>query len=196
MLSNVETLANPKIHRWNREEYYCMADAGLFQHQRVELIQGQVVDMSPMGHRHAIGVGLMADALRALLISNFHVREQMPFIIDDLSEIEPDIAIVTGQRRDYLNSHPTEAVLIVEVSDSTLTYDRKIKGSLYAKAGILDYWILNLIDAQLEVYRDPRPDPKSDSGYYFDSSIVLNQDNYAQPLALTDLSVCVADILP
>jgi Uma2 family endonuclease len=173
-----------------------MADVGLFQDRRVELIEGQVIEMSPMKSSHATGVELVALALRQLFISGYYVRDQKPLVLSDLSEPEPDIAVVTGSIRDYSQSHPTQAVLVVEVSDSTLVYDRKVKGSLYAKATIPEYWILNLIDQTLEVYRDPQPDPEGAFGYSYCSITTYTGEKRVKPLAINEGSVDIADLLP
>jgi len=112
-----------------------------------------------------------------------------------MSDAEPDISVVPGTPRDY-TEHPTGALLVVEVSETTLAYDRGRKGSLYAAAGIQDYWIVNLVDRQLEVYRDPVPDPNESSGFRYNTRTVFLSGQSASPLAAPAASIAVADLLP
>jgi Uma2 family endonuclease len=145
----------PHVHQWTHDEYYKMAEAGLFEGKHVELIEGRIIEMSPMGSTHATGVSLAGDTIRSVVGPAFLIRSQMPLDLGDLSEPEPDIAVVGGTARDYTKAHPKDAVLIVEVSESSLDYDRTEKASLYAAAEIPDYLVLNLIGRRLEVRRDP-----------------------------------------
>ena len=150
--------AAPKLRQWTRAEYMKMAEVGIFAtEERVELIEGKIIEMSPQNTSHAVVVSLISEALRVLFGENYYVRIRMPIEINEISEPEPDVVVVPGTPRDYLSEHPKTAILIVEVSDSTLAYDRTQKTSLYAKAGIADYWIVNLINCRLEVYREPAP---------------------------------------
>jgi Uma2 family endonuclease len=102
---------------------------------------------------------------------------------------------VVGRREDY-SDHPTTAVLIVELSESTLAYDRSRKASLYARAGIADYWIVNLVNNQLEVRRDPRPDPSQPYGHGYANVAILVPPAVVNPLAAPQVSLAVADLLP
>ncbi len=146
-------------HVWTRAEYEQLVGAGgLDPNSRVELVDGEILDMAPQASLHATGVRLAEDALRVAYGNQFDVRAQLPLAIDGCSEPEPDLAVVTGSPRDYRDAHPTTAVLIVEVADSSLQFDRTRKLALYARNGIPDYWILNLIDGMLEVHRDPAGD--------------------------------------
>ncbi len=172
-----------------------MAEMGLFRGKRVELIEGQVIVMSPMGSPHATAVALAAHRLEAAFGPGYFARWQMPFVVSNTSEPEPDVALVQGSVRDYTNQHPTSAVLIVEVADTSLSYDRETKGSLYAKGGIQDYWIINLVDDQLEVYRNPVADPDALYGMRYASSQILREHDQIAPLALPRVHIFVADIL-
>src|SRR5215467_387093 len=155
----VSTVAEPHVHLWTRDEYYKMANMGMFAGKHVELIEGRIIEMSPMGSLHATGVSLAGRRLERELGLGFFARWQMPLDFSELTEPEPDVAIVRGDVRDYKDGHPKTAALIVEVAETSLTYDRTEKASLYARIGIPDYWILNLIDRQLEVRRLPIVDP-------------------------------------
>jgi Uma2 family endonuclease len=180
----------PTPRRWTREEYYRMGDLGFFHGQRVELIEGEIMVLSPQNWPHTSTVDRVAEALRRILGTGFWVRTQVPLNLGT-SDPEPDVSVVLGRREDY-NDHPTSAVLIVEVSDSTLAYDRTRKASLYARAGITDYWIVNLVNNQLEVRRDPRPDPSQPYG----SVTTLVPPAVVNPLAAPQVSLAVADLLP
>ena len=186
----------PQVHQWTRDEYYKMAEAGLFEGKHVELIEGRIIEMSPMGSAHATGVSLVGDALRSVTGHGFFTRSQMPLDLGDLSEPEPDLAVITGTPRDYTDAHPKTAVLIVEVSESSLDYDRVEKASLYAQAGISDYWVLNLLDRHLEVRRDPIPNQNELYGFGYKSVTILYAGDFVSPLAVTQASIAVADLLP
>lgn len=157
----VQTSEKPKTvniprRRFTREEYYRLADLGLFRGERVELIEGEIVKMSPISPLHGEIVTLLAERLWKLFGEGYRVRVQLPLSLND-SEPEPDIAVVPGKAGDYLHAHPTTALLVVEVAQTSLEYDREVKATLYARAGIPEYWIINLDEQCVEVYRDPAP---------------------------------------
>jgi Uma2 family endonuclease len=187
----------PRLIRWTREEYYRLADAGLFEGRHVELIKGQIFEVGPPSAREATAVTLGAATLRPIFESSgFSVRVRCPLEPGDESAPEPDMAVVTGEQLDYLEAHPTTAALIVEVADTSLEMDRGRKASLYAGAGIADYWILNLVGRQLEVYRDPAPDPDQTYGYGYVSVTIHTHGDVVSPLAAPAAAVAVADLLP
>jgi Uma2 family endonuclease len=141
--------------RWSRSAYDFLVAQGAFQpNERVELIEGDILTMPPQNRPHATTVMLTQEALRQAFGPQCHVQVQLPLAISHVSEPEPDLAVIAGSPRDY-PQHPTTARLVVEVSDTTLAFDRKRKGPLYAGAGIPEYWIVNLADRILEVYREP-----------------------------------------
>lgn len=187
---------SPVTRRWKRHEYARLVDAGAFHGAPVELLGGQLHVAEPQGSAHATAVGLADDALRAALPPGWIVRAQMPVDLDDESAPEPDLAVVAGARADYRASHPTRPVLAVEVAESSLELDRRDKGSLYARAGVADYWILNLRDAVLEVYRDPGEVREAPYGWCYRTVATLGRDAVAVPLALPGVRVAVADLLP
>jgi len=188
-------LVEPHVHQWTRDEYYKMAEAGLLDGKHVELIEGQVIEMSPMGSPHITAVTLTGDVLREVFRVGYFVRIQGPFDLGELSEPEPDVAVIAGKVRDYADAHPTTAVLIVEVADTSLAYDRTTKVSLYAKAGIEDYWIVNLIERQLEVYRHPTVDAAQPYGFGYAEITTLRAAERVVPLAMPQASITVADLL-
>jgi Uma2 family endonuclease len=188
--------SEPVPRRFTREEYYQMNDLGWFIDQRVQLIAGEIIVMPAFNPPHPAATNLTAKALETAFGSGFHVRIQQPLTLPDDSEPEPDVAIVPGQVRDYLNNHPTTAPLVVEVSDKTLRLDRNTKGRLYASAGLQEYWIINLVDRQLEVYRRPIPDAKEPHGLVYDDVTFLGPADFVTPLALPGTRIAVADLLP
>src|SRR2546428_7784999 len=148
----------PPLPLWRmlRSRYDRLVEAGIFgPEDRVELLDGLLVAREPQGERHATVVGLVRAALDKAFGSAYHIREEKPIALDEQSEPEPDVVVVPGRLRDYLAAHPSRPVLVVEVADTSLALDRLRKGGLYARAGIADYWVVNLIDEVLEVYREP-----------------------------------------
>ena len=187
--------ANPRPRRWTREEYYRMADCGLFQGQRAELIEGEIMVMSPQNWPHSSTVDRVGELFRRVLGAGVWVRTQMPMNLGASSDPEPDISVVVGRRADYTD-HPMSALLIVEISQTTLDYDRGRKASLYAQVGVRDYWIVNLVDLQVEVYRQPAPDASQHYGHAYGSQTVLGPGDTVAPLAFPQVSIPVADLLP
>jgi Uma2 family endonuclease len=186
-----------RTKRWTRFEYDRLIESGFFQPEdRIELIGGELIVAEPKGTAHSTAVGLMEDALRATFGPGWVVRGQDPIAPDDESEPEPDVAVVPGTHRDYRDAHPARPVLVVEVAESSLGFDRERKGSLYARAGIADYWILNLVDRVLEVYRDPAPDLSAHFGWRYLSVEILGSEASVTPLAAAGSRLCVADFLP
>lgn len=192
----MEPLIEPRAHLWTRGEYYKMAEAGLFEGRHVELIEGQVIEMSPMGSLHATAVALTARALEKAFGQGYFVRWQIPLAASEISEPEPDVAVIAGDVRDYREAHPTTAFLIVEIADTSLAYDRTHKASVYAKAGIADYWVVNLIDRQLEVRRNPLPDAAQPFGFGYADVKILSAADSISPLSMPQATVAVADLLP
>ena len=177
-------------YRLSRVEYDRAVEAGAFEPDaKLELIDGDLNAMAPQGVSHTTGMNLTADRLRRVFDSGFHIRVQNPLAADDYSEPEPDIAVVRGAIRDYDKNHPTSAVLVVEISNESLRYDRTVKQRLYARSGIPEYWILALPENRLEVYRDPAGD-----GYRSVTHHVAG-DKVA-PLARPDAQIAVDDLLP
>ena len=150
-----------------------MGELGLFHGQRVELIEGEIMVLSPQGPPHSYFTDHVAEVLRDSAWPGVWVRMQFPIDFGPYSEPEPDVSVVPGSRNDHDQGTPSRRLLVVEVSDSTLAYDRGRKASLYAMRGIADYWIVNIVDDQLEVRRDPRPDPSQPFGHGYASLTVL-----------------------
>lgn len=183
------------LRRWTRREYERLVDLGMFHGEPLELIGGQLVVAEPQGSYHSSGLGAAADALRAALPPGWLLRVRMPVALDDESEPEPDLALVSGAWTDYRATHPARPALVVEVSASSLDFDRRNKGSLYARGRVQDYWILNLAARLLEVYRDPAVDPAAPYRWRYRSVERLAPPAVVSPLALPSVRVAVSDLL-
>jgi Uma2 family endonuclease len=187
----------PKLHRWTRVQYERLVSKGVFDSgDDVELLDGLLVVREPQGSRHAVVVGLVRAALERAFGHGFHVREEKPVALDDASEPEPDLMVVRGRLRDYLDAHPTTPLLVVEVAEASLAQDRLRKGGLYARAGVTDYWVVNLIDEALEVYRQPVPAPTRRYGWRYASVRLLNRGATVAPLAAPRAKIRVRDLVP
>lgn len=184
------------LRRWQRAEYDRLVDLGVFGDEPIELIGGQLVVAEPQGAYHAAAITKVDYALRAALPPGWIVRLQAPVSLDDESEPEPDLVVVPGRPGDYRESHPAHPALAVEVAESSLQFDRERKGSLYARAGVQDYWIVNLVDRVLEVCRDPEPEPSAFYGWRYRSVTLLPPAAVVVPFAFTSSQIAVADLLP
>jgi Uma2 family endonuclease len=182
--------------RWSRIEYERLVDCGVFRGDHVELIGGQLIVTEPQGTYHATVLGLVDDAIRALLPPGWFARSQAPISLNDESAPEPDIAVVRGARVDYLNAHPSVPALVIEVADTSLVFDRRSKGSLYARGGVQDYWIINIGERAVEVYREPHPEPAALWGWRYQSMLIARPGDTVTPLALPSTPVAVQALLP
>lgn len=184
------------VRHWTRVEYERLVDLGVFEGEPLELLGGQLVVAEPHGVYHASAISALEYAVRAALPPGWFVRTQLPILLDDESEPEPDLVVVPGRPSDYREAHPDRPVLVIEVAESSLTFDRDHKGSLYARAGIQDYWIVNLVDHALEVYRLPEADPAGLYGWRYQSMARLTPAAVVVPLAFASSRIAVADLLP
>jgi len=189
------TLTDVKTKRWTRDQYYQMADLGWFNGRRVELIDGEIVEMSPQKARHAIAVMIAQKCLEKHFGEGYTVRAQFPLALSDESEPEPDLAVVKGAPRDFPN-HPSSALLIVEVAESTRNYDLSEKANLYARFGIQDYWVVDLTRRTLVVHRQPIQDNTAPMGHGYASVALHVSTDSISPLAAPAATVLVADLLP
>ena len=178
------------------DQFQLIGEAGIFEGQRVELWNGEILRMPGMTDLHRTGIIVATDALRAVFGDSCFLSIQCPFHAAHNTDPEPDIAVIAGRARDFTNKHLTQAALLVEVSLSTLEHERVTKASLYASAGIQDYWIVNLEEAQLEVSRSPRPDPAQPFKFGYTDVQVYAKEQSVAPLAVPDTPVAVADLLP
>jgi len=140
-------------------DYYKMADAGILKPEnKVELLNGEIVKMSPIKSLHAAIVDFLDEEFKIALRKVVHCRNQNPIHIDNFSEPEPDLSLVKKRETRYRDRHPNpnEVFLVVEVSDSTLLKDQTIKKKLYAEANIPEYWIINIPESRVEVFKNPK----------------------------------------
>ena len=186
-----------QMKRWKRVEYERLVDKGVFEPgDRIELIDGLLLVSEPQSSPHYTAIRLVERVLARAFGEGWDVRTQAPIALDDASEPEPDVAVVPGGPDDYARAHPPRPVLTVEVAESSLALDRLRKGSLYARAGLADYWVLNLIDRVLEVYREPVPDSASPFGWRYARRDVLDAATHGTPLAAPGSNVLVSNLLP
>lgn len=179
---------NPRAYKWTKEEYYQLSELGFLKGKRTELIDGEIIEMPAMKSPHATALSLTDEALRQISFGDFSIRSQLP-IDFGADELVPDIAVVAGKTRDYRELHPKTAVLIVEISDTTLRYDRNRKLKLYALHNVPEYWIVNVNNRCLEVYRRP-----VENGYK--EVIVFNENESVSLLIKPDSQIAVSDLLP
>lgn len=181
----------PQKHLTDIAEWHRMGEAGIFPPEaRLELIDGEILTMAPIGFNHAGHVNRLARLFILTLTENALIRIQSPLQLCDISEPEPDLALAAPDANEYTTRHPTAAdtLLVVEVSDTTLRFDRSQKLRLYATHNIPEYWIVNLIDNCLEVYRQPQ------DGDYLQKTVLGITDSL-NLVALPEVRIEVAAIL-
>jgi Uma2 family endonuclease len=182
--------ADIRRHRLTVEEYYRMAELGILAPDaRVELIEGEIIDMAPQGSRHAGIVSRLYERLVAVVGPSGIVRCQLPIRLGTRSEPEPDFAIVKRNEQHYMNAHPVAAdvLLLIEIAITTVSYDRLIKIPLYARHGVLEAWLIDVQAARVHVFRDPQ------NGNYADASVIDRPDALC-PLSIPSVSIDVTGI--
>jgi Uma2 family endonuclease len=173
-------------------QYLHLVEVGVLEEDdRVELLEGVIVAMAPPNPAHDAGTMRATYALMRVVGERATVRTQCSFVAGHWSVPEPDIAVVPGRVDDYLEAHPTMAILLVEIADSSLKQDRLSKSRIYAAAGIPEYWIVNLRESVVEVMRDPDPA----TALYRDVRTVRSGDEL-ELVALPSARLAVADLLP
>lgn len=186
-----------RVRRMRRVEYERLVSIGFFgPDERLELVGGVLVVREPQGSRHATGIRRVETVLRQIFGIGWDVRSQLPVALDDESEPEPDVAVVPGTYDDYRDAHPTRPVLIVEIADAGLAFDRTDKASLYARARVPDYWIVNVAEDVLEVHRQPAPSENAPFGLTYGNVSRLARGDFVTPLAVPAARIAVADLLP
>ncbi len=178
-------LGSERARPLRRGEYEELVELGAFGDERIELLRGVLVEMTPQGHQHARITAWIAQWFsRALAIARFEVRSHSPYAASDESMPEPDVSV---SRRTQREGHPDAALLLVEVSDTSLVKDRKIKTEIYAEAGVPEYWIINVRSRSVEVRTQP-----GRAGYA--RVVTRSDDDVLRPLKLRGLELAVADI--
>lgn len=170
-----------------RAQYDRMVEAGIFDDQRVELLRGVLVEMSPQGPPHADASALLTELLIRALPTTAQVRCHLPFAASDISEPEPDVAVYPARR--FGHDHPDQAFLIVEVSDSSLRKDRGLKSEIYAEAGVPEYWIVDLVHGVVEVRTDPA------DGHYT-RTVTRGRGEHIALAAFPEIAIATDDFLP
>ncbi len=171
------------------EQYYQMAETGILAPgERVELIEGEIIEMSPIGPRHAMCVDRIVQLVVEMLGRTVHLRCQNPIRLSNYTEPEPDITL--AKRADYSARHPVgdDIFLTIEVSDSTLEKDRTLKQKIYANAGIPEFWIVNLPEDVVEVYRNP-------AGDVYQEKKIISREERISPQLLPNLVLSGEEIL-
>ena len=180
------------LRKWTVKEYHKLGEFGIFNpEERLELIEGNIIKISAKGTLHAAATRRTATLLHNLLGNQAAVYNKSPIALDDYSEPEPDIALVRIDPFDCATHHPTpsEVYLIIEVADSSLTFDREIKAKIYARSGIADYWVLNVGDRQLHVFREP-----TENGYQ--SEVILGETGSISPIEFPAFNIAIQAMLP
>jgi Uma2 family endonuclease len=177
--------------RFTVDEYYRMAEAGILtEDDRVELIEGEIVEMPPIGRRHAACVDGIAELFFRNFVDVARTRNQNPVRLSEYNEPEPDVALLRRRPDFYSSGHPTpeDVLLLVEVADTSLVMDRRVKMPLYARSGIPETWLVDLDAEAIFVHRDPSPD-----GYRTVQAVRPGET--LAPLAFPDRPLAAADIL-
>jgi Uma2 family endonuclease len=152
-IDRLSDLAPERVRPLRRVEYERLVAEGLFGDERIELLGGVIVEMSPQDPRHAFAIERLTAVLGPLVVGRARLRVQLPFAASSDSLPEPDVALVPVG--DYSDAHPDRALLVIEVANTSLRKDRLLKGEIYARAGVPEYWIVNLVDRRIEVYTGP-----------------------------------------
>ncbi|MBD2104487.1 Uma2 family endonuclease [Leptolyngbya sp. FACHB-261] len=179
----------PTTYKWTIERYHRAIDAGLFDDQPVELLRGDIIVMPPEGEPHAYYNSEVGDYLRALLGNRVKIREAHPITLPNDSEPAPDLAIVKPLGAVYLEHHPypDDIFWLIEFSNTTLSKDLNEKKAVYAEAGIAEYWVVNLKDGELNVFRD------LDNSYY--TAEQTFKTGVVSPLAFQDVQIQVQRLM-
>jgi len=187
-------LTEPRPKRLTTEEFYGLADAGLFQNQIVVLLDGRIYEMPVPNPPHVMSVLLTEGVMRSAFSAGYVIRTQQPLPIGQYTDPIPDVAIVQGSPRDFVK-HPRNAQLVIEVADTSLAMDLGEKALLYAADGIADYWVVDINARQLHVFRDPLNDAVTGEARYATRTVIDAAGNVT-PLAAPGTSIAVADFLP
>jgi len=183
--------------RFTLDEYHRLTELGFFhEDDHIELINGEIIEMVSKGKAHETCLRNLWKLLPKLVVDRATLQSQAPITLPPNSEPEPDFAIVQNKDDNYLSAHPapTDVLLVIEVSDSSLDYDQVVKIPLYAKAGISNYWIFNLFDNHLECYSEPYQDNQGKYGYS-NKRIFLPNQTISLP-AFPDLSLDLGRVFP
>jgi Uma2 family endonuclease len=192
LTTTIESSSSIHLKYWTVQEYHLMSDLGILDpNERTELIAGQIVVMTAKGTPHVLTLRILANVLEnALGDRSVFVSTQDPIRLDNFSEPEPDLAIVKGTILDYAEHHPVpeDIYLVIEVADSTLKQDCEVKDQLYARSNIPEYWVVDIKNRQVRIFRDP-----TQTGY--GSQLMLTETHSVSPLAFPEIALSIASIL-
>lgn len=186
--------SHPRPTLWNVEDFHRVRASGVWDGRRAILLRGVVWELGPMNPPHAVIVSLVEEAVRSAFGPGYSIRTQLPVVLGQDTDPFPDVAVVPGKPRDYLTAHPTSALLIVEVADTTKFLDTTEKAELYAAGGIADYWIVDVNANRLLVFRDPAP--IAAGGHSYRTQLSFGPTDSVAPLAAPNTPIRVADLLP
>jgi Uma2 family endonuclease len=189
------SLAEPQTFKWTLDRYLDVAESGALSNERVELIDGEIIDMPAQKEPHALSVSKTIRALMELFPEPYYVKSQSTYRLSGWSAPEPDVMLLPEMRDQGRALHDLPLV-VIEVAETTLRYDRVRKGSLYASRGIQDYWIVNIPDDQVEIYRSPVKDPQSSFGWKYDQMQPLKRGDRVEMLAAPGKVIEVSRMLP
>jgi Uma2 family endonuclease len=186
-----------EARRWTRVEYERLIELCVFEPgEHVELIDGLLLVREPQGSRHAAAIRRVLAALHGALGEQWQIDSQLPIALDDASEPEPDVAVVPRDPGAYRDAHPSRPLLVVEIAEGSYRIDHDYKASLYARAGIAEYWIVDLPHDALEVHRQPEAAPDAPCGWRYAHVDTLRPPATVEPLIAPLRPLRVANLLP
>ena len=190
-------LPGTAMRRWTRAEYDRLIELAVFQPgERLELLDGWLVVREPQGSRHSAGIRRVLYVLRRTLGEAWQIDSQLPVALDECSEPEPDVFVVARDPTNYVDDHPSRPLLIIEVAETSYRIDREYKASLYARAGVPEYWILDLVHEAVEIHRRPAATADARYGWRYGDVVVLRPPATVATLLAPERSIAVADLLP
>lgn len=185
----------PRPIQWTVAEFHRLLADPAYEQRRMFLVEGEILEMPPPNPPHNNSLLLAYEALRKAFGPGYCIRTQMPLVLNQATDPMPDLAIVPGSPRDYPN-HPRTALLVVEIADSSLAYDMREKAHSYAAGGIADYWVVDLTNRKVHVFRDLVADPTSPFQARYRTATSHGPTEVVTPLAAPHGTVKVADLLP
>jgi Uma2 family endonuclease len=191
-----EVDATPKPRRWARVEYERLVELGVFEGERLELLDGLLAVREPQGSRHSAAIRAVLDALRGAVGEAWQIDSHLPIALDADSEPEPDITVVPRDPERYRRGHPSRPSLIVEVAESSYRIDHTYKASLYARARVAEYWVVDVVRNAVEVHREPEASATAVHGWHYRTVDTLRPPASIRPLIAPDVAIAVADLLP
>lgn len=185
----------PHPKRWTVDEFHDYFGEPTYSNHQFMLIEGEAIERPAPTALHCAAIGLVQQALCEVSGKFACIRSQMPLVLSNTTDAMPDIAVVLGSPRDY-QQHPRSALLVVEVAESSLAYDTRDKANLYAAGGIPEYWVVDLVNRQLHLFRDPTVDAAQTFGAYYRSRQVFDASATVNALAAPANPIAVSNLLP